>query len=84
MESAAVASPDPNRGAIVKAFVKLKPGVEGSFAMARELREHVSRVAAPYKVPREIEFVDELPRTPSGKISRAELRKAEEARVRAG
>jgi acyl-coenzyme A synthetase/AMP-(fatty) acid ligase len=84
MESAAVASPDPNCGAIVKAFVKLKPGVEGSFAMVRELQEHVSRVAVPYKVPREIEFVDELPRTSSGKISRAELRKGEEARVRAG
>jgi acyl-coenzyme A synthetase/AMP-(fatty) acid ligase len=84
MESAAVASPDPDCGAIVKAFVKLKPGVEGSLAMARELQEHVKRVAAPYKFPREIEFVDELPRTLSGKIRRAELRKAEEARVRAG
>jgi acyl-coenzyme A synthetase/AMP-(fatty) acid ligase len=84
MESAAVASPDPDRGAIVKAFVRLKPGVEGSFAMARELQEHVKRAAAPYKFPREIEFVDELPRTPSGKIWRAELRKAEMARMRAG
>ncbi len=83
MESAAVASPDRERGAIVKAFVKLKPGVEPSFATARELQEHVKRVAAPYKFPREIEFVAELPKTASGKIQRAELRKAE-PRKRAG
>ncbi|MGH7913811.1 MAG: AMP-binding protein, partial [Candidatus Binataceae bacterium] len=82
MESAAVASPDPERGAIVKAFVKLKPGVERSFAMARELQEHVKRVVAPYKLPREIEFIDELPRTASGKIRRSELREAEKTRVR--
>ena len=84
MESAVVASPDADRGSIVKAFVKLKPGVEGSFAMARELQEHCKRITAPYKYPREIEFVDELPKTASGKIRRVELRKAEEARIRAG
>lgn len=81
MESAAVASPDPVRGAIVKAFVKLKPGVEPGFAMARELQEHVKRVAALYKVPREVEFVAELPRTASGKIRRGALREAEKART---
>ncbi len=84
MESAAVASPDPVRGAVVKAFVKLKPGVEPSFAMARELQEHVKRVAAPYKFPREVEFVEELPRTASGKIRRDALREAEKTRARAG
>ncbi|MGH7813614.1 MAG: acyl-CoA synthetase [Candidatus Binataceae bacterium] len=80
MESAVVASPDPDRGAIVKAFVKLRPGVERGAALARELQEHVKRITAPYKYPREIEFVDELPKTASGKIRRAELRKQEEAR----
>jgi acyl-coenzyme A synthetase/AMP-(fatty) acid ligase len=84
VESAAVASPEPGRGAIVKAFVKLKAGVEPSFATARELQEHVKRVAAPYLVPRDVEFVTELPKTASGKLRRGELRKAEKARTRAG
>jgi acetyl-CoA synthetase/medium-chain acyl-CoA synthetase len=84
MESAAVASPDRERGAIVKAFVRLKPGVEPSFATARELQEHVKRVAAPYKFPREIEFVDQLPKTASGKVRRGELREAEKTRARGG
>ncbi len=84
MESAAVASPDPDRGAIVKAFIRLKPGAERGEAMVRELQEHCKRVTAPYKYPREIEFVDELPKTVSGKIRRVDLRKAEEARKRTG
>jgi len=82
MESAVVASPDPDRGAIVKAFIKLKPGAERGAPMVRELQEHCKRVTAPYKYPREIEFVDELPKTVSGKIRRVELRRAEEARKR--
>jgi acetyl-CoA synthetase/medium-chain acyl-CoA synthetase len=80
MESAAVASPDPDRGAICKAFVRLKPGAEAGDALVRELQEHVKRVTAPYKYPREIEFVDELPKTVSGKIRRVDLRKREEQR----
>ncbi len=80
MESAAVASPDLDRGAICKAFVKLKIGVEPSEALKRELQDHVKRVTAPYKYPREIDFVDELPKTVSGKIRRVELRKREEER----
>ncbi len=82
MESAVVASPDPDRGSIVKAFIKLKPGTEKSDSLARDLQEHVKRVTAPYKYPRAIEFVDELPKTVSGKIRRVELRKLEEARKR--
>ncbi len=82
MESAVVASPDPDRGAIVKAFVRLKPGTSGSDALATELQEHVKRVTAPYKYPREIEFMDELPKTVSGKIRRVELREREEQRKR--
>lgn len=78
-ESAVVASPDEMRGAVVKAFVILAPGYEPSPALAEALQEHVKRVTAPYKYPREIEFVTELPKTISGKIRRVELRQREEA-----
>jgi acyl-coenzyme A synthetase/AMP-(fatty) acid ligase len=74
LEAAAVAAPDADRGAVVKAFVVLRPGRTGSDALARELQEHVKRVTAPYKYPRQIEFVAELPKTVSGKIRRVELR----------
>ena len=73
-EAAVVGKPDPQRGEIVKAFVILAPGHTGSDALVRELQEHVKRVTAPYKYPREIEFVAELPKTVSGKIRRVELR----------
>jgi len=80
MESAVVASPDPDRGSIVKAFVKLMPGAESGASLATELQEHCKRITAPYKYPREIEFVEELPKTVSGKIRRTELRRQEETR----
>ncbi|HMG99576.1 MAG TPA: AMP-binding protein, partial [Gaiellales bacterium] len=73
-ESAVVGKPDPDRTNIVKAFVVLAPGHEGSDALALELQEHVKTVTAPYKYPREIEFVESLPKTISGKIRRSELR----------
>jgi acyl-coenzyme A synthetase/AMP-(fatty) acid ligase len=76
-ESAAVASPDAERGEVVKAFVVLRPGHVASDALARELQEHVKRVTAPYKYPRRIEFVAELPKTASGKLRRRELRDRE-------
>jgi acyl-coenzyme A synthetase/AMP-(fatty) acid ligase len=76
-ESAVVASPDAERGEVVKAFVVLAPGYRGDDALVRDLQEHVKRVTAPYKYPRRIEFVDELPKTVSGKIRRVELRQAE-------
>jgi acyl-coenzyme A synthetase/AMP-(fatty) acid ligase len=76
-ESAVVASPDETRGEVVKAFVVLVKGVEGSDALARELQDHVKRVTAPYKYPRKIEFVAALPKTISGKIIRKELRDRE-------
>jgi acyl-coenzyme A synthetase/AMP-(fatty) acid ligase len=76
-ESAVVASPDDTRGEVVKAFVVLVQGVSGSDALARELQDHVKRVTAPYKYPRKIEFVDNLPKTISGKIIRKELRERE-------
>ncbi|MDA8110575.1 MAG: AMP-binding protein [Betaproteobacteria bacterium] len=73
-ESAAVGKPDAERGEIVKAFVVLKPGHAATPALAAELQEHVKRVTAPYKYPREIEFVAELPKNASGKLLRRVLR----------
>lgn len=72
-EAAAVAMPDSERGSVVRAVVVLREG-EPCDALADELREHVKSVTAPYKAPRIVEFRDELPKTPSGKIRRAELR----------
>jgi acetyl-CoA synthetase/medium-chain acyl-CoA synthetase len=77
IESAVIASPDAVRGEIVKAFVILAPGYTASEALVVELQEHVKSVTAPYKYPREIEFVTELPKTISGKIRRVELRERE-------
>lgn len=73
-EAAAVASPDEERGAVVRAVLVLKDGYEGSEALASELQAHVKEVTAPYKYPRIVEFADSLPKTASGKIKRAELR----------
>ena len=73
-EAAVVGKGDPMRGTIVKAFVLLAPGHAGSEALTSELQEHVKRVTAAYKYPREIEYVSELPKTISGKIRRVELR----------
>lgn len=73
-EAAVVGKPDPDRGQIVKAFIILAPGHEGSDELVAEIQDHVKTVTAPYKYPREIEFVDELPKTISGKIRRVELR----------
>lgn len=78
-EAAVVGRPDPMRTQIVVAFVILAPGFEGSDQLAGELQEHVRRVTAPYKYPREIRFVGELPKTVSGKIRRSELRQRFEA-----
>jgi len=81
-ESAVVASPDPVRGEIVKAFVILKPGYVSSDELVISLQDHVKSTTAPYKYPRAIDFVTELPKTISGKIRRVELREAEVARAR--
>ena len=80
-ETAVIAKPDVLRGEIVKAFVVLAPGFTASEQLAAELQEHVKRVTAPYKYPREIEFVDDLPKTISGKIRRTELRDLERKRA---
>jgi acetyl-CoA synthetase len=72
-EAAVVSAPDPERGSVVKAFVVVRDGKPDD-ALVIELQEHVKAVTAPYKYPREIEVLSELPKTPSGKIRRAELR----------
>jgi acyl-coenzyme A synthetase/AMP-(fatty) acid ligase len=77
-ESAVVGKPDPDRTQIVKAYVVLAPGRAPSDALVRDLQDHCRRTTAPYKYPREIEFVDELPKTISGKIRRVELREQAE------
>jgi len=79
LESAVVSSPDPVRGEVVKAFVILKPEWRNGDmdSMSEELKSFVKTVTAPYKYPRKIEFVTELPKTISGKIRRVELRSKE-------
>jgi acetyl-CoA synthetase len=74
VEAAVVGQDDPARTQIVTAFVLLHPSAEASPRLAKELQEHVKRLTAPYKYPREIRFVTELPKTVSGKIRRGELR----------
>ena len=73
-EAAAIPAPDEERGSVVRAIVVLADG-EPSERLAVELQEHVKRVTAPYKYPRIVEFADSLPKTSSGKIRRAELRR---------
>ncbi len=73
-EAAAVAAPDPERGAIVRAIVVLRER-QPSSELADELKEHCKRETAPYKAPRIVEFANELPKTTSGKIRRAKLRR---------
>jgi len=73
-EAAAVAAPDDERGSVVRAIVVLREGHTPGDPLARELQEHVKAETAPYKYPRIVEFADELPKTASGKIKRAELR----------
>ena len=74
LECAITGVPHPDRGQVVKATIMLARGYVPSDALKKELQEHVKRVTAPYKYPRIIEFVDELPKTVSGKIQRAKLR----------
>ena len=76
-EVAVVGSPDQLRGEIIKAFVVLGQSARPSEDLIRELQAHVRNVTAPYKYPREVEFIDELPKTISGKIRRNELRRWE-------
>lgn len=78
VETAITAVPDPVRGQIVKATVVLAEGYVGSKELIKELQDHVKRVTAPYKYPRIIEFVKELPKTISGKIRRVQIRQEDQ------
>ena len=80
LECAVVASPDKMRGVIVKAFVILHDKTRATDKLVKDIQQHTKMVAAPYKYPREIEFVEELPKTQSGKIKRKELRELEKER----
>ena len=79
VECAITGAPDPIRGQVVKATVVLAKGFSPSPELTKELQTHVKKLTAPYKYPRIIEYVDELPKTVGGKIKRAEIRKADEA-----
>ena len=78
VECAITAAPDPIRGQVVKATVVLAKGYTPSPELTKELQNHVKHTTAPYKYPRIIEYVDELPKTLGGKIKRAQIRKADE------
>jgi acetyl-CoA synthetase len=82
--AAVVPSPDDMRGAVVKAFILLAPGVAPSAQLEDSIRAHVKSHLAAYQQPRLIEFVDAFPMTTTGKVQRGVLRRREEERVRAG
>ena len=75
-ECGVIGLPDEERGMVVKAFVVLRPGVEGNEACIKLLQDHVKAALAPFKYPRQIEFMDKLPRTETGKLQRFKLRNA--------
>ena len=79
--AAVVPSPDETRGNVVKAFIVLAPGHAPSEELADDIRRHVRTFLAPYEVPKEIEFIDALPMTTTGKVQRRVLRLQEEARA---
>jgi 2-aminobenzoate-CoA ligase len=74
-ECGVVGAPDEERGQIVKAYVVLRPGYSGDAAATKTLQDHVKATIAPYKYPRTIEYVTQLPRTQTGKLQRFELRR---------
>jgi acetyl-CoA synthetase len=82
LEAAVVESPDPERGRVIKAFVVLRPEVRPSDELRLEIQTFVRQNAAAYKCPRKLEFVTALPKTPSGKVKRRELREAERRMLR--
>jgi 2-aminobenzoate-CoA ligase len=82
-ESAVVAKPDADRGSIVCAFVVLRQGAAGGDTLVKEIQEHVKAALAPYKYPREIRFVAQLPRNSSGKLQHFALRRQLETELRA-
>jgi acetyl-CoA synthetase len=83
LNAAVIGKPDAARGAIVKAFVVLQPGYSPEPSLVEDIQSHVRGRLAPYEYPREIEFIDALPMTTTGKVQRKELRKREQANVKA-
>ncbi|TWC29982.1 acetyl-CoA synthetase [Pseudomonas sp. SJZ079] len=83
IEAAVIGKPDPERTELVKAFVVLQPQFRADAALAEELKQHVRKRLSAHAYPREIEFVGELPKTPSGKIQRFLLRNQEIAKAQA-
>jgi 2-aminobenzoate-CoA ligase len=81
-ECAVVGAPDEERGTIIKAFVVLREGYTGSDDLARALQDYVKNNIAPYKYPRAIEFIPELPRTQTGKVQRYVLRDREWEKIK--
>ena len=81
--AAVIGKPDAVRGSIVKAFIVLQPGNQPSDKLVEEIQNHVRGRLAPYEYPREIEFIDALPMTTTGKVQRKELRRREEANPKA-
>ncbi|MBP5313777.1 MAG: AMP-binding protein [Eggerthellaceae bacterium] len=77
VECAVTAAPDPVRGMVVKATIVLAKGYTPGDALVKELQDHVKKTTAPYKYPRIVEFVDELPKTIGGKIKRKQIRNAD-------
>ena len=81
--AAVVPKPDAERGALVKAHVVLAAGFVGSPALVEALQQHARGQLAPYEYPKEIDFIDSLPMTTTGKVQRRLLRRQEKARARA-
>ena len=80
--AAVVPKPDAERGAVIKAYVVLANGFIGDAALVEQLQQHVRGKLAPYEYPKEIEFIDALPMTTTGKVQRRVLRLQEEERAR--
>jgi acetyl-CoA synthetase len=81
--AAVVPSPDPERGNVVKAYVVLAAGVTPTAELEEDIRRHVRGRLAPYEYPKEIEFIDALPMTTTGKVQRGVLRRREAERKKA-
>jgi acetyl-CoA synthetase len=81
LNAAVIGKPDATRGSIIKAFVVLQPGFSATESLVGEIQSHVRGRLAPYEYPREIEFIDALPMTTTGKVQRKELRKREELKL---
>jgi acetyl-CoA synthetase len=79
--AAVIGKPDETRGAVVKAFIVLQPGQQASASLIEQIQAHVRGRLAPYEYPREIEFIDALPMTTTGKVQRKELRRREEQKL---